>query len=188
VTGREVAQSALEEAVRDLLRARLDLSPAECDCTFDGEPPPRCGQRFVAVWSDEAHLPGPANGVALDEYHGVVVTATVRFSLPFDRWREERARLRALSRRVIVELARDRWDNRVINAANALAGMRGGASAAAKPVGFTEGLYWAGSEPVRKVGPDWFHGSIDSGDHEVGAAQSHRFTGARRVQALLTAE
>jgi hypothetical protein len=77
---------ALLDAARDHLRQTIDLKPAECDVTPDGQPNPMAGQRFVAVH------PGAVQNAqvhCLDERYSFKVTVTCRTAQdPRDRKRD----------------------------------------------------------------------------------------------------
>lgn len=177
--------SALEQAVVNAIAAAgLGYSEAGGTIanTFDGRPPPACGQVFVAVWSDGAR--DSRQRGALEEVVGVKVTVTLRLSsAPFDRWilvrRDLEVRLNAI--RALVH--RDSLTHAIINAAAVLADLEpstGGAPT--KRVGYRAGLGFLNFDPWQEVGGDWFHAKGIA----AGIAQTANFGGAVRVQAKST--
>lgn len=76
---------ALLYAVRDSIRrAGYNYDQASCEIMDSGQPPPRCGNFFVAV-HDGRSRPGGANDRNLDELFGFSVTLTARVTVPLDR-------------------------------------------------------------------------------------------------------
>ena len=66
--------------MRDYLREQVPLTAAECEVCFSGEPPPICGERYVAVH------PGRWTGgriEGLEEEFGVQITCTLRAAKDF---------------------------------------------------------------------------------------------------------
>lgn len=185
-------QAALYAAVIDALRTKLGYSTATCGRGHLGQPPPRAGSVYAAVWGDGRRGNGDRRP-NLDMVFGVNVTVTVRAEQPFDRWDRHEDELEARLNAVAAYVNADATDYRIANAANVLAGFRrsGDTSrASAAPVGFCEGLAFEGFDPVREAGPDWFHADAQNpqaAERNLGFAQTARFGRARRVQAALTA-
>jgi hypothetical protein len=73
---------ALLFAIRDTVRDVLGYDARTCDVRPDGEPPPRCGDVFVAV-----HQGPSSNDMmnALNEYYDWSVTLSMRVTVPQDR-------------------------------------------------------------------------------------------------------
>lgn len=181
-----MSQLALLTAVRNVLRSQppngLGLTKAQCEVMFDGQPPPSCGELFVAVHPAEWNV---EDVEGLNEVFGVEITVTVRVGkVPrdemglnaligpagksLDGYLEE---IRAL-------LHLDSVADQVLNQANAIIG-----SAAN---GFVEPLRFRGGSRPEPKGPDWF-GAESSGagmTPPVGLAQTLSFGGARRVQRI----
>ncbi len=185
-------QEALETSVVNLIRSStadggLALSAATCGRTFDGSPPPTCGQFFVAVWSDDGWKGGGTTYLS-DEMQ-VYVTVTVRLSQPFDRWVNHRDEVRALSRQIRVIVGKDIYDHRVSRAANTLASLRlTDTGSLAQAVGVREPLVWERFDGVQMVGPDWFKANVAKGDTSCGLAQRVVFGRAKRYQNWANAE
>lgn len=189
-------QAALERAVVTILQTSENATPAglgwtarECGRTYDGRPMPNMGgEWFAAVWHDGSRQAGPNVATCLEEDHGVYVTVTVRTNrIPFDRWHEHlRDQLEYRVNQVRALLGRDTYNNRVINAANALADFRSaGHPGGSYRVGFTGLWLWQGDDPIQEVGPEWFHARLDQTDI-CGLAQRVKFGGIKRIQAWST--
>ncbi len=180
---------ALETAVRNAIRTSLAYQDSFCDCTFDGQPPPRCGPIYVSVWSDGATQPGPSVSTCLDEYHSVFITVTVRTVQPFDRLILHRRDLEQRINAIRALIARDRRDFSICNAANLLASYRSsGAPDSVHQPGFCESLLYQGKDRVEIKGPDWTHGDIEKAtNRDCALAQTVRFGRCRRIQGFDTA-
>lgn len=172
-------QAALEVAVRDSIRAALGLRADQCDCMFNGQPPPRCGLRFVSVWYDNQRT--NRSPVALDEIYGVYVTVTVRITLPFDRWIQHRDDVEALANAIRAVVQRDSYNFLISAAANNKAGF----DRPTTPIGFRGALVFDRFDPLQVASGPWFGAKPDAKDQ--GLTQTIRFGKSRRVQAQLTA-
>ncbi len=170
-------QEALETAVRNIIRADLDYADGDCDCTHNGQPPPRCGDVFVAVWSRQERE--SLSRTCLDEVYSVLVTVTLRSRLPFDRLVQLRYKMATRLSAIRALIHKDSLDQRIIRAANTLADYSW--TAPDKPAGFFEGLAYEGMEPIMEVDGEWFHAQSQK---YAGLAQTVRFGKARRAQAL----
>jgi hypothetical protein len=184
-----LAQAALEQAVVNALQTEpptgLGFTPAQCHRMYDGQPPPSMGQWFVSVWGDNSRQT-QSQRVHLSEVFSVFCTVTVRFTRPFDQWLVHRDFLEQQANAIRAIIVQDQWANSVINSANALAGFRNsGTGSTAAPVGFCESLAFAGFDPVLEKGADWF--SAHPEKPMDGIAQTVKFAGARRVQAVTSA-
>ena len=123
----------------------------------------------------------------LNEVFGVVVTVTVRFVQPFDRWVKHRDDLEARCNAIRALVHSDQYDFRTTRLANQLAGFDSFANRSrSAPIGFREALMFEGLDPIQAVGPAWFKAELEGAALEVGAAQTIRFGKSRRVQALVT--
>lgn len=188
-------QAALEQAVVGRLRLAeadggLGLGEHYCGRTYDGSPPPSCGNYYVAVWSDNQRESVGQSKTCLDQILGLYVTVTYRTGhQPWDRWVAVRDELEAMANGVIVCIGKDVWDHRVSNAANALADLRtNDAGAHTLAVGFREALCFRGADATQLVGPEWFKAALDKGDRNVGIAQRLGFFGARLIQGWANAQ
>lgn len=178
-------QAALEQAVLEAIGAQLSYSAEQSGRTFDGRPPARAGGVWVAVWGTGRRTPGKAMGTALDQVLDVMVTVSIRLSLPFDRWVRHRDDLEARLNAIIAVVNRDRRDFSIARAANVLAGYRTASQVGASTVGFCEGLRWEETQAGREVGGEWF--AAGGQGNKQGWAQTARFGGARHLQASATA-
>lgn len=179
-----MSQLALLTAVRNVLRQAapygLGLPIAQCEVMFDGQPPPVCGELFVAVH------PGDWNAVdveGLEEEFGVDITVTVRVGkVPRDGMGLNAligpagASLDGRLEQIRALLHLDSVQDQVLNQANQIIGNSAN--------GFVEPLRFRGCSRPEPKGPDWFgaeangHGPLPP----VGLAQTLHFGGARRVQ------
>jgi hypothetical protein len=179
-------QAALEAAVLAALHGRLGYTTATAGRAFDGQPPPRCGKVFAAVWSDGRR--GSNSGESLHESFSVNVTLTVRCEQPFDRWLTHRDDLETRLNKIRAYVHGDRWDFRISNAANALCGYRNaGDHTTDQPAGFLGSLMFLGYDPIREVGADWFHADptdARAAEKNMGFAQTARFGNAERVETM----
>lgn len=185
-------------AIVTILQTATDSDPAglgwtsrECGRGVDGRPYPKFGgEWFATVWHDGSRRAGPDVATCLDEEHGVSVTVTVRANrIPFDRWHDYlRDQLEYRCNQVVALIGRDTYNNRVINAANTLAGFRnaGSPDGGVTRVGFAGLFVWQGTDVIEEKGPDWFSASLEQ--HDIcGLAQRVRFGGIRRMQDWATA-
>lgn len=180
-----MSQRALLKAVRDLLRLPvgagtpangLGYANAVCEIMFDGQPPPSCGQLFVAVhegdWTsnfDEAR----------EDDMGVEITVTRRVAyLPRDRGYvallDATDALHVEMDRIIAKI----HDNENVRTA---AGTIIGNLAS----NFHRPLFFRG--PAGKTipqGPDWFSADPDGPSPPTGVARTLRFGGATRTQRI----
>ena len=176
-----MSEPVLLEAVRDVIRIKLNLEPHSCDIEVNGQPPPpRCPEYYFAVWP-AYWKPGPSGaGGAFDEELGVNVTVSKRSNrVPTDRRRvfleNIHVNYAALVRQVAVEVHNARIDIMVRANARLLV-----------PNRFCEPLRWVNSDPSpREVGPEWFH-SEDYSTLVAGHSWTVYFGMARRVQTELT--
>lgn len=171
-------QAALETAVRDALKAALSLTDRDCGRTFNGQPPPACGQRYLAVWSPAGR--DSQSRTSLDEVFKVHVTVTIRATgTTYDRWLRHRDDLEKLLNQARAAVHLDVLDHRISRAANALAGLD--SPAATAHVGFREALAYVGLDDWQVVTGRWFQAAQED---LAGLAQTLRFSKSRRVQAL----
>lgn len=179
-------QAALEAAVAAAIIASTPpnslaaYTRATCSRTFDAQPPPACGQVFVAVWFDGRRT--SEGRTALNETFGVNVTVTMRVHQPYDRLVQHRDDLEVRANAIRALLHADNYDYRISRAANVLAGFD---QTPSQRVGFCESLTFEGMDAVQLVGGNWFHAPPDK--LEVGLAQTLRFGKARRIQNTITA-
>lgn len=181
-----MSQLALLKAVRDVLRGAtpqgLGLPNAQCEVMFDGQPPPVCGELFVAVhpgeWSAE-DIEG------FNEVLGVNITVTVRVGkVPRDEMGLNALigpagkSLDGYLEQIRALLHLDSWADQVLNKANTTIG--------ASANGFVEPPRFRGCGLPEPKGPDWF--SAEYNGHgptpPVGLAQTITLGGARRVQRI----
>lgn len=181
-----MSQRALLLAIRDTLRQAapngLGLANAECEVMFDGEPPPACGERFVAIH------PGAWTGndiEGLDELFDAELTFTIRAAkVPRDR-----LGINLLvgptgkSLDELLEAARallhlDSFADQVISKANTTIGIAAN--------GFVEPPRFRHASRPEAKGPAWF--SAEAHGHgaqpPMGIAQTITLGGARRVQRI----
>lgn len=182
-----MSQLAILKAVRDQLRlpvngGGLGYAAPQCEVQFNGQPPPNCGEVFVAVhpggWRAEE-----VEGLA--EEFGVAVTVTVRVGkAPLDRMGPNALvgptgealtqRLEAI--RALLHM--DKGAYPVLALANATIGS--GAN------GFVEPLRFLDGGTPQECGPDWFSTDWDGGGRlpPVGIAQTLTFGRAKRYQTV----
>ncbi len=188
-----MSQRALLLSCRDVLQASKTASPpalvglglpqAQCDVLFDGQPPPGCGELFVALhpgeWTTE-DIEG------LNEVFGLDITVTVRVGvLPRDRMAPTSIlaslagesldqQLEAIRALLHLDSVRDQW----LNQANTYIG--GTAN------GFVEPPRFRGGDRPQACGPDWFGTDWDGQGPlpPVGISQTLHFGGARRLQRI----
>lgn len=172
---------ALKVATRDaIIGAGLGYTIQTCNLMFEGKPPPNCGAVFLAVHG------GTIQDTArdsLDELYSVIITLTMRVSIPYDRGgtdllakaesgADERLRkLRAKLKHKYTGL---------LSTANAA--ILASAGAGETVYGFSEPFTNSQIEQPRIVGSDWLHG--DPNSTECGIAQNLVLSGARRLQPL----
>jgi hypothetical protein len=185
-------QAALEQAVVNFLRRSATSTPyaglaykaSECDRTYDAQPPPAVGDVFVSVWSPLGRHGVVKHTSGVEEPYTVMVTISLRATLPFDRWLRHRDDVERRANRVIDLIAPDALDYRVTREAAALAGFEQGASLTA-PIGWVEALNYEDMGDVEEVGPSWFQAETESEPGmPVGFALTVRFGGNRRVRKL----
>lgn len=184
---------ALLYAVRDAIRAAgFNYDQATCEITADGgQPPPRCGNQFVAVHSGRSRNGSYRN---LDEYFDFSVTLTMRVTVPLDRAGDQ-----LMARNLeLVPLAQRQGFNAKVEQLRTLLHENWGmtvltgrtpnsandniiAWATGTVYGFIEPARCAGPDgPPRLVGGEWFAAEPDAED--VGMVQELRFVDARRMQ------
>jgi hypothetical protein len=176
-----MSQRALLLAVRDYLRQQMQLTDAECDILYDGQPPPDCGERFIAVHAGEWR---GGDVEARDDTFGVNVTVTRRTSYaPADR---------VVSPLTGPDfLALDKTLDQVASLLHKDPAAAG--SGTAYPVlalanatigsaanGFVEPLTFRDGGRPEPKGSDWF--SAEPGQGVCGISQTLSFSGARRIQ------
>lgn len=185
-------QAALEQAMVNLLlrptevdKPGLGLPQAMCGRTYDGQPPPRCGDVYYAVWSKSGRHGVVRHAVGIEEVYTVLVTITLRTSrYPFDRWLVPRDDLEARANAVTNLVAKDALDYRISKEADRLAGLDHGRSVS-RPIGFVEALNYEDMGDIEEVGPPWFHAESESDAAEaVGITQVLRFGGNKRIRSL----
>lgn len=185
-----MSQRALLVAVRNVLREPtpqgLGLAKAQCEVMFDGQPPPNCGELFVAVHPGDWQA---TDVEGMDERYGFDITVTVRVGkVPrdemglnalvgptgksLDDWLEK---IRAL-------LHLDNQADQVLSSANTLIGA--GAN------GFVEPPRFRGCSRPEPRGADWFGAEAHSHAEKppVGLSQTLAFGGARHVQRIESEE
>lgn len=189
-----MSQYALLLACRDVLRAPLNQTPptlsglgfaaAQCDVLFDGQPPPNCGELFVAIHPGE-WIAEDIEG--LKERLDVEITVTVRMAvLPRDRQSTVSVlagaggkaldqQLEAIRALLHLDSVQDQWLNRA-NTQYIGAGANG----------FVEPPRFRGCSRPEPCGPDWFSADSDTQQRlpPVGLRQTLRFGGALRVQRI----
>lgn len=195
-----MSQWALLLSCRDVLRARpgqtppelsgLGLSAVQCDCNFDGQPTPICGELFVAVHP----LSWTANDTeGLDEFYDIGITITVRMSVvPSDRqttvtplssifgktMAQQLERIRAL---LHLDSVQDQWLNR----ANYYIDQLGSGGS-----GFVEPPRLRSVDLPQPRGAEWFSATRDVSGQVLpcGLSQQMTFGGARRAQRMESEE
>ena len=184
---------ALLYAVQDHIRAAgMNYDQATCGVQDSGQPPPRCGNFFVAVHGGKSS-PGPANSRNLDELFGFSVTLTMRVTVPLDRLGDQQF-YRNIERIPLgyrqgfaakVEQLRAflhmNWRMTVLtgqtpNSANdnIIAWATG------TVYGFVEPARFMGMEVARLVGGEWFAAEPEAED--IGLVSELRFDRAKRLQ------
>ncbi len=176
---------ALCFAVRDVIRgnAALGYGVAQTEVMADGEPPPRCGDIFVAVHEGRVSSESDEN---LDEYFSFNLTLTMRVTgVPMDRIGDQLL-CRKLAKRTgfngraekLRAFLHKNWS--VVALANQyLCEMvdRGGTV-----YGFCESPIYKGIEVPHFVGGSWFKAAPDS--QNVGIAAQLSFDRTRRLQPI----
>lgn len=182
-----MSQAAILEAVAEHLREAFGLTDLGCKVMFDGQPPPMCGQEFIAVHEGEWDITD--DDYDLDETYGVIVTVTRRVgNHPIDKigsdvlYGSGSKPVNNRCREIITSL---HHNNQYIRLrANDLLNTLTG-----------EGFI----TPLRIISPGraeiknhaWFHAAppdSGSGAEQIGVARSLSFTGARRIQGISTME
>jgi hypothetical protein len=178
---------ALLYAVRDGIRgAGYNYNQNSCEIMGDDRPPPRCGDRFAAVYQM------PSQSVmmnALDEYFAFGVTLTRRVTVPLDRLGDQ-----LLAKKVARKLARTIGFNAECEQLRAFLHMNWGILQDANQnlislepdanmvYGFVEPAHFAGMETPILVGGEWFNAEPEASD--VGLKAELRFDGTRRLQPI----
>ena len=185
-----MSKPILAVATVQALRQLLSLPSSECDHMPDGQPPARCGHRFVAV-----HYGGQSNTCrnSLDREFDLAVTVTMRLAAPRDRagmWlarRNTRDGLEQLCEEIVRAL---HMSYPVINRANVLLESENPVRlpwATITVHGYSEPFHFASDAgDPREVGADWF-GAVNESEEggltaPAGYTQELRFAGARRLQ------
>lgn len=182
-----MSRRSLHIGYRDRLRnAGLGLNPASCEVMADGRPPPRCGDRFVAVHSGPRSVFDSRD--SLDETYEVRVTVTQRIHAPWDRiGTEMEAIVNGFS--LFCDRVRAALHNDTTPSVGLLAMMNAALLAELATdettAGWSEPGYFKGDGPYQLVGPEHFHAtSGKAGTHDYGIVNEMRFGDARRVQPL----
>lgn len=174
-----MSQRALLIAVRDHLKDEvvgLGLAGTQCEVQFDGQPPPMCGELFVAVHASDWSC---SENESLEEVYGVNVTVTIRVAkVPLDR----------MGPNALVGPAGKSLDDwlekiRVSLHSNYDVMSRANTAITTAANGFVEPLRFRGAGRPEPKAPDWFS-SEDSASVAVGLAQTLRFGDAKRVQTI----
>lgn len=182
-----MSRRAIVRAVRDTLRATppggLGYTYKECELSQPGgQPPPRAGKWFLAVWAGGSRNHA-GNRYVLDREYDVVVTVTMRVNEPFDRIYEllDKPTTGFYDRvdAVIRLIHKDNYNFNVSNRANTIIGDPGNSD---EPVGFRVPLAFLDESAPRFVGSDWFH--ADPNKPELGVATDIKFGRARRLENL----
>lgn len=176
-----MSETALLNAVRDVIRQRCNYRDHECEVEFDELAPANVGEVYLAV-QPGGFRPGPTNassGGVLDELYDVEVTVAIRCAkVPRDRQREVFAKnLEGLNSRLrAIVAAVGNFSYEVLNLANAEI-----VNTQNSNEGFIEPLKFGGvdSKP-RMIGPDFF--AAVGNDQRAGMARTVRLVGARRIQ------
>ena len=184
---------ALSYAVRDGIRAAgMNYGKAECEIMDDGQPPPRCGNWFVAVHGFKSR-PGRANERNLDELIDFSVTLTGRVTVPIDRIGDQLI-ARNLER---VPLAQRQGFNAKVEQLRAFLHMNWritvlqgqnpnsandniSAWATGTVYGFVEPARYQGAELPKLVGADWM--GAEPGSEDFALKSELKFAGAKRFQ------
>lgn len=188
---------ALLLAVRDRLKqgladGGLAYTAAECEVMFDGQPPPRCGELFVAI-HEGYWLPGPPDedDGSLTELCGVDVTVTVRTGkVPFDRLGTDAycgpagQSLEERCRAIIAKLHKDPGPRAAGNPAHYPVLATANATIGAGENGFIEPLVFIKPGKVTPRGPAWFSSDLPDGQAPSGLSLTLHFGGAKRVQVV----
>jgi hypothetical protein len=167
---------------QDVLGGGFNYDKRSCLIMPDGQPPPGCGDVFVAVH------PGGTDGDmmnALDQYLGFSLTLTMRVKEPPDRVGDQLL-ARNVARRVGFNARAHQlgiflhmnWGV-LQDANNVLVSLAGDVMTVE---GFCEPAQWASMEVPTLVGGEWFGASPDSED--VGLKAELQFERCRRLQAI----
>ena len=174
---------ALLHAVKDaIIAGDFDYGKTACDVRDGGEPPPRCGDKFVAVHQGDSSSDMQN---ALNELFSYSVTLTMRVTVPLDRIGDS-----LLAKKVAREIGFNRrcealrsflhmnWT--VLGEANTL--LCELANDDYLVYGFCEPAMYASMELPQFVGGEWFGAQPDAKD--IGLKSELRFERCRRLQAL----
>lgn len=184
---------ALLYSVRDNIRAAgFGYGQAECDIQDNGEPPPSCGNVYVAVHGGKSR-PGQANDRNLYELFDFSVTLTMRVVIPMDRIGDQliarnirlvpEGQRQGLNARVeqLRALLHMNWKMTVLTGQDPPSANDNIVSWASGVVyGFCEPARYQGPEVPVLVGPDWMGADPDSDQFAIKAEL--RFAGAKRFQ------
>lgn len=179
---------ALLYAVRDVIRGSgQGYGPRECEIMGSGEPPPRCGNIFVAIVGGDITNEAVEN---LDEYHALAITLTMRTQqIPLDRVGDQLLALRTAKQngfnaraRKLKSLLNKNWQ--VNQKANQYL-VELLAEEQDQIYGFSEPLIFQRGDTPHFVGPDWFGAAPPENPGamgEVGIVSQLSFGRARRLQ------
>ena len=183
-----MSQRVLMKAVRDWLR-QAPATPIQngglvggaaktassVDVMFDGQPPPGCGEAFVAVhegdWSNQATY-----DEGREDFIGVEITVTRRTAFaPQDR---------AVIALCDAADALDQICDQVVAIVHGNYGIMNNANTTlgGSVNGFVRPLFFRNAGKSAPKGPDWFSASAEGHRVEVGVARTLSFGGAQRVQ------
>lgn len=185
---------ALLFAVQDGIRAAgMNYGVQECGIEDSGQPPPVCGNVYVAIHNGRTR-PGEANDNNLFELYDFTVTLTMRVTIPLDRVGDQ-----LIARNIaLVPLGQRQGFNHKVEQLRTFLHMNwrmtvlygNGAPASANDnliawgtgtvYGFCEPARYQGVEGPRLVGGEHFHADPDSDD--VGLTADLQFVGAKRFQ------
>ena len=175
--------SALLKAVRNTLRAEMDLEDATCRIMPGPKPPPSCGQRFFSVYAADWVAGDYDLNLGLDESYGIAVALTFRAGFaPYDDHGEELyiqnlESMENMIRNMIVLL--DKSIDIMTQANNFITGTY----KIIEPLRFES----VDAYP-RYVDESWFLAQTTQSDPYCGLVQQLNLSGARRKQVTGSAE